>query len=382
MSRRLPLHLIFLASVLFILFLSGACTPSHPQSTFDAAGPIAEDQRFLFLFIFWVAVAVFVIVVGALIFTVFRYRRRPGQGIPNQVHGNQPLEIAWTIVPAIILIVIAVPTVTTILDNSDIPDEGINVNVTGHQWWWEFDFPDHGGLITANELHIPAGEDIIFALDSGDVQHSFWVPKLGGKTDIFPMEGNRMWLRADEAGTFRGQCAELCGTSHARMRFRVIAHPTDTILCNADEHQPCPEESFESWVAAQQEMAVVPTAADVPANRGKNLFASNCAFCHTIRPAIAPGWPTLDKDNNIVVDSTGQPILLKGPDLTHFASRTTLAAGVLENDYSNVERWLQDPDDVKPANLMSGQAVIYRNPESSLSAADISELVAYLQSLK
>jgi len=379
MARRSPPRIIVLLLPLLALFLVGACTPDHPQSTFDAAGPVANDQRFLFLFIFWAAVAVFIAVEGALIYALFRFRRKPGQGLPEQVHGNQPLEIAWTIAPAIILIVIAVPTVMVLLETQRTPEECtngnteecINVEVIAHQWWWEFRYPDNGGVVTANELHMPAGKKVNFLMDSTDVLHSFWVPKLGGKTDVVPQGSNFMWLQADEAGTFQGQCAELCGISHANMRFLVMAHPTADIPCVPGQHQPplvrdstnlvdgCPTDSFEEWVAAQQAEAAAP--ATEGAQRGQQVFqAKGCIACHTIRGTQAAGTV--------------------GPDLTHFGSRATLAAGMLANEPQNVERWLRDPDDIKPGNIMSRLAPVYNPP--SLDLADIAELSAYLGSLQ
>jgi cytochrome c oxidase subunit 2 len=369
--------------LLLALFLVSACTPSHPQSTFDAAGPVAADQRFLFLFIFWVAVAVFVVVEGALIYTVIRYRRRRGQGMPEQVHGNRPLEIGWTIAPAIVLVVIAVPTIMVLLETQITPpecengdtDKCINVEVIGHQWWWEFRYPDNGGLITANELHMPAGKKVNFLLDSADVLHSFWVPKLGGKTDVFPAGGNQMWLEGSEAGTFQGQCAELCGISHANMRFMVIVHPTQEIPCVAGRHQPplvevstpalqngCPANTFEEWVEEQHQNAVAPETEG--AKRGEALFLSKgCVACHTIR---------------------GNPVAAGkiGPDLTHFGSRATLGAGMLANNAQNLERWLTDPDDVKPGNIMTRDAPVYTGELEPLDLADIVELSAYLGSLQ
>ena len=370
-------------SGLLSLLLVAACTPSHPMSTFDAAGPVAADQRFLFLFIFWVAIAVFVVVEGALIYTVIRYRRRRGQGMPEQVHGHRPLEIGWTIAPALVLVVIAVPTIMVLLDTQTTPEECengdldkcINVEVIGHQWWWEFRYPDNGGVVTANELHMPAGKKVNFLLDSSDVLHSFWVPKLGGKTDVFPGGGNQMWLEASQAGTFQGQCAELCGISHANMRFMVMVHPTPEIPCVAGRHQPplveastpalqngCPTNTFDEWV--EEQLAPALPVESEGAKRGEALFLSKgCVACHTIR---------------------GNPVAAGkiGPDLTHFASRSTLAAGMLENNPQTLERWLADPDEVKPGNIMTRDAPVYNGELEPMDLADIVELSAYLGSLQ
>lgn len=380
---RKPMRVVAPLFLLLALFLVSACTPSHPQSTFDAAGPVAADQRFLFLFIFWVAIAVFVVVEGALIYTVIRYRRRRGQGLPEQVHGNRPLEIGWTIAPVFVLVVIAVPTIMVLLDTQTTPEECtngdtekcINVEVVGHQWWWEFRYPDNGDLVTANELHMPAGKKVNFLLDSSDVLHSFWIPKLGGKTDIFPGGGNQMWLEASEAGTFQGQCAELCGISHANMRLMVMVHPSPEIPCVTGENQPplvevsthnlqdgCPLNTFEEWVEEQHADAAPPETDG--AKRGEALFLSKgCVACHTIR---------------------GNPVAAGkiGPDMTHFASRSTLGAGMLTNTPRNLERWLTNPDEVKPGNIMTRDAPVYNGELEPLDLADIVELSAYLESLQ
>ena len=220
--RRRPGSFVTLSLILGFLLLSTACFPSDPLSTFDARGPVARAQLNLFVLIFWVAVVVFVVVNGILLYTAIKYRRKPGQELPVQTHGNTRLEIAWTIAPAIILVFIAVPTITTIFETANTPPGDVmEVKVTGHQWWWEFEYPDLG-VVTANELHIPVGETVNLTLESDDVIHSFWVPKLAGKTDMIPGNTNTMWFSADDTGEYFGLCAEFCGTAHAQMRFRVI----------------------------------------------------------------------------------------------------------------------------------------------------------------
>ena len=338
----------FLASTLLIslVLLLVGCNPEDPQSTFDAKGPISRMQLDLFKVIFWAAVFVFVIVQAALVYTVIRFRRKAGAAIPRQVHGNTPLEIGWTIAPAIILIVIAVPTISVLFASARAPGaDALNVRVIAHQWWWEFRYPDLG-VVTANELHIPVGRDINIALESEDVIHSFWVPKLAGKVDIIPTRVNRMWFRADEPGDYRGQCAEFCGIAHALMRFRVIAQP--------------PEE-FQTWGEDQKAAAGVPTT-DLE-KKGAELFtAKGCVACHT-----SDGPPSFDQI---------------GPNLTLFGNRTTLGAGIMDNTPQNVARWLRNPADLKPGNRMAKLAPYYQSPDQALSDEDISALVAYLQGLK
>ena len=339
---------LLVALLVSLVVLVAGCTPSHPQSTFDAAGPVAQKQLTLFWIIFWAAAFVFVAVEGILLYSVIRFRRKPGQGDPPQIHGHRRLEIAWTIAPAIVLAVIAVPTVITLFELSNSPDpEGLQVNVTGHQWWWEFEYPQLN-VVTANELHIPVGEVVNLSLQSNDVLHSFWVPKLGGKTDIVPGNTNTMWLEADEEGTFLGQCAEFCGIAHAHMRLRVIAEP---------------KEKFDAWVQLQQEPAELPIIE--PATSGQKLFESieaGCFACHTI------------EGSNL---SRGT----LGPNLTHLAGRTTIV-GFVDNTEENLNRWLRDPDALKRGNIMAERAPVYTDPDKALSEEEISALVAYLQTLK
>ena len=332
---------------LFGLLMMAGCTPSHPMSTFDAQGPVAERQLTLFWVILWAATFVFVIVGGGLLYTVIRFRRRPGQGIPDQVHGSTKLEIGWTVVPAIALVVLAVPTVISEFYISNPPSgDRLEVNVTAHQWWWEIEYPD-SGVVTANELHVPVGTTVVLDLTSADVLHSFWVPKLAGKKDIFPGKTTSLWFSADEVGEYFGQCAELCGEAHYLMRFRVIA---DT------------QEEFEAWKASQLADAPSPTTPEE--TEGARLFVNKgCIACHTV--SGVPG-----------------AVGTRGPDLTHLGSRITMAAGIMNMNTGNLREWLNDPNDVKPGNIMALEAPVYNGSAPALSVEEIEGLVAYLQSLK
>ena len=350
-SRRL-VRLFALALPALVIGFLAACTPSHPQSTFDTLGPVAESQVDLFYIIFWVGLVVFVLVTGAILYAAIRYRRRPGQGDPEQIHGHTQLEIAWTIVPSVLLIVIAVPSVITIFDNanSPLPPEkgGLTVLATGHQWWFEFDYSDHD-VVTANELYIPVGEPVNVKLESVDVIHSFWIPKIAGKVDMVPNNDNEMWIQADEPGEYFGQCAEFCGESHANMRFKVIAQPKD---------------EFEAWLQAQAEDALVPS--DDLAREGEALFMSRevgCFACHTIQGT--------DRAKGTV-----------GPNLTHFASRGDFAGSIMENSQPNLRKWLEDPEGMKSGNMMARDAGVYNGSLEALTEPQISALVAYLRSLK
>ena len=245
--------------------LLAACSNDGPYNTFDAAGPVAEKQEGLYWLVFWIAAVVFVLVEGALVYVMWRYRRRGPDDTPKQIHGNTRLEVIWTIVPALILAGVAVPTVGTIFDIAEAPEGSMRVVVTGHQWWWEIEYPDLG-VVTANEAHIPTGEQVIFELTSDDVIHSWWVPRLAGKMDLVPGRTNTMNLAADVPGTYRGQCAEFCGLSHANMRFRVVAQePGD----------------FDAWVDQQLAEAAAPSAE-------AEQVLPTCFACHAIRGVGGP----------------------------------------------------------------------------------------------
>ena len=316
-------------SPLALLLVS--CSARDPQNTLAAAGLIAQKQQDLFWLIIGIAAIVFVLVEGLLLITVLRFRRRPGQGMPPQTHGNTRLEIAWTIAPALILVVIAVPTVTTIFDTATTPPVALRVNVIGHQWWWEFEYPDLG-VVTANELHIPTGEAIALALTTKDVIHSFWVPKLAGKTDLIPSRVNHMWIKSDVAGAYLGQCAELCGIQHALMRLQVIVQSRG---------------EFDAWVKAQRAPGAPP-----PGELSGTI--TQCFACHTIQGV--PG-------------AVGK----LGPDLTHMASRSTIVSGYLDNTPDNLKQWLETPQSLKQGALM---------PNMNLNPSQVAALVDYLQTLK
>ena len=332
--------------------LAVGCTPSHPQSTFDAMGPVSDSQRTLFLLIFWTGIVVFVLVMGALFYLVFRYRQRAGDGDPEQVHGNTKAEVVWTIAPALVLVVIAVPTIFTLFDNSHSPEPpekgGLHVEAIGHQWWFEFRYPGTE-VVTANELHVPVGKVVNVSLNSADVIHSFWAPKLAGKLDMIPNNDNSMWFKADEPGEYFGQCAEFCGIVHALMRFTIVAQ--------------APAE-FDAWLAAQASDAL--SLSEPLAQQGEELFMSRqvgCFACHTIR-------------------GTERARGTLGPDLTHFADRQRFAGSILESTQENLRGWLHDPESLKPGNNMARNAGVYNGTLEPLTEPQISALIAYLRSLK
>ena len=374
MIRKRPSFALLAMGLSVALLVLVSCTPSHPQSTFDTAGPVAEKQKILFYIIFWAAVFVFVLVEGILLYAVIRFRRRPGSDeMPAQTHGNTPLEIAWTIAPAIVLAVIAVPTIIYIFDISKSPGEGaLEINVTGHQWWWEFEYPEQN-VVTANELHVPVNRYVKLNLRTDDVIHSFWIPKLAGKVDVVPRNVNRMKFKAERVGDFFGQCAEYCGEAHAHMRFHVIVEE---------------EDKFNAWVDNYHELAKGPAPPTEAAAKGAALFpALGCSLCHWVNGPPPPGFTDgLMTAWRTVTDQGSTPLTFPGPNLTNFGSRTTLAAGRLENDQDgkNLMKWLSDPDKVKPANRMAEVAQAYNDPEviAKMTDENIAALVAYLLSLQ
>jgi cytochrome c oxidase subunit 2 len=325
-----------------------ACAKNAPQDTLAPVGPVAEQADNLFRPVFWIAVVIFFLVEGMLVYALWRFRRRSDADAPKQVHGNTRLEILWTIIPAVLLAAIGVPTVITIFDVAEKPVGAnvVHVKVIGHQWWWEYEYldvelPEGGNLKTANELVIPTGRWVDLTVTSVDVIHSFWVPKLAGKQDAIPGKDNFIKLRADQPGVYEGQCAEYCALSHANMRLRVIAQPS------AD---------FDNWVRGQVAPAPQPADAQIV-----DRFLNTCFQCHTLRGIGSGGGATT------------------GPDLTHFASRTRFAGSMLETNARNLAAWLDNPSSLKPlADLPAGPTM----RDYDLSQSEIDALVAYLMSLE
>ena len=364
-------------SVLFglmaALFLFAVGCTKDGQSTWEAFGPVAQKQLDLFNVILWVMVAVFILVEGVLVYAIVRYRRRPGDAKPPQIHGKTSLEIILTIIPTILVLALGIWSVFTLFEIEEPPTDGptpLQVTVTGHQWWFEFEYPDAGNgkkIITANEMRIPVDRPIQITLESDDVIHSFWVPKLAGKLDMVPTHTNKMWFQADSDKlkedlpvTLYGQCAELCGLAHALMRFRV------TVMEQAD---------FDSWVAAYG----APPAISDKAKQGKQLFAANCTLCHTID---GPDDPALSA-SRLSGFLTGEDITpVPAPNLTDFRTRQTLAAGITDLTESNLRAWLHNPEDIKPGNYMSERAVLYQNGPANLTDDEIDSLIGYLLDLR
>jgi cytochrome c oxidase subunit II len=330
MKRRLWLALAALAAF-------AACAPNAPMDTLKPEGPVAAMQRDVWNFGFAGAVVVFFLVEGLLVFVCFRFRDRGQAGEPKQTHGDTRLEIGWTIAPALLLAVLAVPTMTTLFKLQAEPTGNVlNVKLTGSQWWWKYEY-EGLNVTTANELHIPVNRPVKLTMTSTDVIHSWWVPKLAGKQDVVPGHENVLTIQGTEPGkTYLGHCTEFCALSHASMQLRVMTHT---------------EADFQAWVREQAADRVAPTGA---AAEGERIFTQGqCVNCHAVRGTTAAGTT--------------------GPDLTHFASRTTFAGAAFPNTNEEVTRWLRDPPAMKAGSKM---------PNYHLSDDEISKLVAYLEGLK
>ncbi|HEX2853656.1 MAG TPA: cytochrome c oxidase subunit II [Opitutaceae bacterium] len=377
------------------------------QSTLVTEGPVAHSQAQLFYVTCWVTAVIFVLVGSVLAYATFKFRAKTDADEhaepPAQSHGNPLVEIGLIAVSVIALVIIAIPTLHAIIFTHDVPAErkadAYTINATGVQWWFRFEYPAEqisgaGSLVTSNELVIPAGRPVRINIRTLDVIHSFWVPKLGGKVDMIPNRANFLWLEAEKPGYFWGQCAEYCGDSHAVMRFRVIAlgpkdfndwldkqlQPARTVTAQT-AGTAAPKAQFASLRKFKQNETGITAKYDVnplaawqelqkpDANedaaliaRGRQLFTEKtCSACHAIRGHMPGGSPAY-------------------PDLTHIGSRSTIAAGLLENNAEQLQRWLRDPGAVKPGNKMWVDGYVKNNIK--LTEADEIALVAYLQSLK
>ncbi len=324
----------------------GACQPYNaPMNTLSTNSDLAKWIYSLFLQVtIWDGI-VMVIVLAALLLAIFVFSTREGEpGEPSEHESDLMLELAWTVGPALILVFITVPTIHTIMKTQPgkWPADALTVEVRAHQWWWEFKYPDLK-IDTADELHLPTDRMAHLELYSEDIIHSFWVPALGGKRDVIPGQINQITLVPQVPGEYYGQCAEFCGLSHANMRFRVVVDTPD---------------GFKRWTAAQLSPPVEPK--QTAAADGEKIFKNApCAICHQIR-GISGFSPQYNYG-------------FRGPDLTHFGSRGTLAGSILENTPENVALWIQNPDKLKPGAEM---------PTLGLRGKDLQDLVAYLESLK
>jgi cytochrome c oxidase subunit 2 len=338
---------LVLAAVAGLVLVLAGCSEvkNNGQNSLEPKGAQARKIDNLFLPWLIVAIVIGIAIIVATVYLALRFRYRPGKNEnPKQIHGNTKLEIGWTILPALLLAIVAVPTVATIFDLAENPGpQALQVTVEGKQWWWQFAYPD-AKVVTADEMVIPTGRDVFLKLTACDgtgaaktcnVIHSFWVPELSGKKDVVPGHENTLTLSADKPGTYLGQCAEYCGLSHANMRFRVIAKsPAD----------------FDQWLTEQKQGPVQPMSASdgSPAGAAQTLIAKTflCTNCH-------------------VLDDSSKATY--GPNLTHLASRTTFASGAYPLNRQNLVNWVRDAPSMIPMSsdgcrLPPGQGICVGMP--------------------
>ena len=341
-------------AVVAVVALAACGEDSRPYSTIDPATEAADDIQGLYKLVFWMALVVFVGVQFLIFYTALRFRtKRRLANRPEQIHGNTRLELAWTIIPAIVLLIIFVPTVAVMYDTAaeaEDDDDALVIQAYGKQWWWEFHYPGMGAdgqpLITANEIRVPVGQKVIVEMITNNVIHSFWVPQLAGKIDVMPGYVNKLGFTPEIPGTYYGECAEFCGTQHAWMRFTVIVEP---------------REQFDAWVTAwnagpQGDLAQAP-----------EVFGA-CIACHRVTNVFEIAPVGYEAPYNM------------GPNLTLFGCRDSLGAGILTNTPENVAAWLRDPHAIKEGNLMG--YVVGPGMQVDLTEEQVAELTTYLTSLK
>jgi len=329
------------------LALAGVARAQSPTNMFDPAATPAQSIVDVSLFTLWITLGIFLVVGGLLAFALIRYRQRPSETHrePPQIYGSTQIELSWTVIPILIVFTLFLTTTRVILGTQAIPKpkNTLDVIVIGHQFWWEYRYPKLG-IVTANELHIPTSDaahpmPTYLYLSSADVDHSFWVPRLAGKMDAIPNRINEMWIDPPAAGLYLGQCAQYCGAQHAKMLLRVYAQTP---------------EDFAAWVSQQKQPAREDFAGDAAAAEGEKVFMQNaCINCHRIAGTAATG--------------------LFGPDLTHLASRDTIASGAIRNTPANLKQWIDDPNSMKPGCLM---------PAMHLNDHDLDAITAYLGQLR
>jgi cytochrome c oxidase subunit 2 len=314
-----------------------------PTNIFAPASTPARSIFDVSIFVLSVTAAIFVVVFSLLAYAVIKFRKRAANDgrEPAQVYGSTQLELAWTVIPILIVVVLFLATARVIasVQHPKPNPDAIEVTVIGHQFWWEYRYPSLK-VVTANELHIPVSDPAhptptFLTLLSADTDHSFWVPRLAGKTDLIPNHPNSMWMDPHETGLYLGQCAQYCGTQHAKMLQRVYV---DT------------REDFDRWIAAESQ----PAHLSDPVSEGRQIFEhTSCANCHTVNGTVAKG--------------------LFGPDLTHMMSRETIGSGAATNTDENLKSWIKDPAIFKPGSKM---------PAMGLNDHEITAVATYLETLR
>jgi len=330
----------------FTATAAGAAPSASSTGLTNIFAPETTPARSIFdlsMFVLAITGIIFVVVGSLLVYSIVKFRGRAADDgrEPAQVYGSTQIELAWTVIPILIVVVLFIATAQVIhaVQDAPKPPSAVEVTVIGHQFWWEYRYPGLG-IVTANELHIPVSDPArprptFLKLLSADTDHSFWIPQLGGKTDLIPNHPNSMWMDPRRPGVFLGQCAQYCGTQHAKMLLRVsVDSPED----------------FDAWVRAQQQ----PATQDEQVTAGRRIFETTaCINCHAISGTAANGR--------------------FGPDLTHLMSRDTIASGAADTTTENLRLWIQEPDAIKPGSLM---------PAMRLNDADLDALVRYMESLR
>jgi cytochrome c oxidase subunit 2 len=313
------------------------------QNIFAPVGPPAELLNQTATLVLVICLGIFIVVGGLLFYAVVRYRQRPTDDDttePPQVYGSTAIELAWTVPPILIVVVLALATARTVgeIQSPKFAGDPLQVRIVGHRFWWEVRYPKYD-IVTANEIHVPvsylsAPRPVELTLASADVVHGFWVPELNGKEWVVPDRENKWWIQPTSLGIYLGNCTVLCGFQHANMLIRVVVESP---------------EDFDTWVAEQKR----PTTTEGSTEKGRKEFAANsCGSCHTIDGTTSNG--------------------VFGPNLTHFMSRKTLGSGVAPNDDANLKSWLRDPQVLKPGCLM---------PDMKLNPNQVDEIMAYLKTL-
>jgi cytochrome c oxidase subunit II len=339
------------ASVAF----AGSAGPNDIPNIFHPSSTPADSILGLSHLVLAITGCIFTVVFSLMVYVVVKFRSRSSDDgrEPPQVYGSNQVELAWTVIPVLIVLILFLATARVILSIQDAPKPAaaIDVIAIGHQYWWEFRYPGLG-VVTANELHVPVSDPknptpTFITLLSADTDHSFWVPQLAGKTDLIPNRTNRTWIDPHQTGIFLGQCAQYCGVQHAKMLLRVYVEPRG---------------DFDKWVAQEKLPAaaapltagVVSVGGDAAVEAGRRVFESTaCINCHAVQGTVANGR--------------------FGPDLTHLMSRDTIASGAATNTPENLRTWIQDPDSIKPGSLM---------PAMKLNKPDLDALTAYLETLR